>query len=165
MPSSTLSSLGAARRLSLSTAIPTISSSPRKTGPITLSASRASLRQILRRSSGKATGQSDLDAIIDCAGAPEMMQLGFSLLSISGHYADVGLVGDRIDIPLFPRVSREQTFHGSFWGNYTDLSEVMALAAQGKIRHTLEMFTFDQINEYIDLLRKGDIVGRAVMKF
>jgi len=42
-----------------------------------------------------------------------MMQLGFSLLSISGPYADVGLVGDRIDIPLFPRVSREQTFHGS----------------------------------------------------
>src|SRR5262249_51592570 len=113
----------------------------------------------------KATGQRDLDAIIDCAGAPEMMQLGFSLLSISGHYADVGLVGDRIDIPLFPRVSREQTFHGWYWGNYTDLSEVMALAAQGKIRHTLKIFTFDQINEYIDLLRTGDIVGRAVMKF
>src|SRR5262247_3812112 len=113
----------------------------------------------------KATGQGEVDAIIDCAGAPEMMQLGFSLLSISGHYADVGLVGDRIDIPLFPRVSREQTFHGSYWGNYTDLSEVMALAAQGKIRHTLKMFTFDQINEYIDLLRTGEVVGRAVMRF
>jgi propanol-preferring alcohol dehydrogenase len=94
-----------------------------------------------------------------------MMQLGFSLLSISGHYVDVGLVGDRIDIPLFPRVSREQTFHGSFWGNYTDLSEVMALAAQAKIRDTLTMFTFGQINEYIDLLRTGEVVGRAVMKF
>src|SRR5499427_8833237 len=49
-----------------------------------------------------ATGQADLDAIVDCAGAPEMLQLGFTLLAISGHYADVGLVGDRIDIPLFP---------------------------------------------------------------
>ena len=113
----------------------------------------------------KATGQGEVDAIIDCAGATEMMQLAFSLLSISGHYVDVGLVGDRIDIPLFPRVSREQTFHGSFWGNYTDLSEVMALAAEGKIRHTLKMFTFNQINEYIDLLRAGEIVGRAVMTF
>ncbi len=112
-----------------------------------------------------ATGQGDLDAIIDCAGAPEMMQLGFSLLSISGHYVDVGLVGDRIDIPLFPRVSREQTFHGSFWGNYTDLSEVMALAAKGKIRHTIKLITFDQINENIELLRQGEIVGRTVMKF
>src|SRR5262249_14772601 len=75
-----------------------------------------------------ATGQPDLDAIIDCTGAPGVLQLAFNLLSISGHYVDVGLVGDRIDVPLFPRVSREQTFHGSFWGSYTDLSEVMAFA-------------------------------------
>jgi propanol-preferring alcohol dehydrogenase len=112
-----------------------------------------------------ATGQGELDAIIDCAGAADMLQLALGLLSISGHYVDVGLVGDRIDIPLFPRVSREQTLHGSFWGNYTDLSEVMALAAQRKIRHTLKIFSFDQINEYIDLLRTGQVVGRAVMKF
>src|SRR5215469_14471147 len=110
-------------------------------------------------------GQKDLDAIMDCAGAPEMIQLGFALLSTSGHYADVGLVGDRIDIPLFPRVHREQTFHGSFWGNNTDLSEVMALAAENKIRHSIKLFKFDEINENIDLLRTGDIVGRAVMKF
>ena len=88
-----------------------------------------------------------------------------SAMSISGHYADVGLVGDRIDIPLFPRVSREQTFHGSFWGNYTDLSEVMALATENKIRHSIKLFTFEEINENLDLLRTGDIVGRAVMKF
>src|SRR5215475_12077431 len=110
-------------------------------------------------------GQKDLDAIMDCAGAPEMLQLAFSLLSISGHYADVGLVGDRVDIPLFPRVSREQTFHGSYWGNNTDLSEIMALAAENKIRHSIKLFKFDEIDENIDLLRTGDIIGRAVMKF
>jgi len=103
--------------------------------------------------------------IIDCVGAPEMMQLGFKLLAISGHYADVGLVGDRIDVPLFPRVSREQTFHGSFWDNYTDLSEIMALAAENKIQHTIQLFSFDQINEYLDRLRVGNVIGRAVMKF
>ena len=113
----------------------------------------------------KATGQDKLDAIIDCAGAPEMMQLGFALLAISGHYADVGFIGDRIDIPLFPRVSGEQTFHGSFWGNNADLSEVMALAAEGKIQHTIKTIGFDQINEYLNLMRGNDIVGRAVVKF
>jgi propanol-preferring alcohol dehydrogenase len=112
-----------------------------------------------------ATGQRDLDAIIDCTGAQEVLQLAFNLLSISGHYVDVGLVGDRIDVPLFPRVSREQTFQGSFWGSYTDLSEVMALAARGKIRHTVKTITFDQINQSIDLLRTGEIVGRAVIKY
>jgi propanol-preferring alcohol dehydrogenase len=112
-----------------------------------------------------ATGQPDLDAIIDCAGAEETVKLALGLLSISGQYADVGLAGDRIDVPLFPRVSREQVIHGSFWGNYTDISEVLALMAEGKIRHTLKSFPFDQINEQLNLLRTGDIVGRAVMTF
>ena len=85
--------------------------------------------------------------------------------SISGHYANVGLVGDRISVPLLPRVNREQTFHGSYWGNNTDLSEVMALAAQDKIRHTIKIITFDQINENLDLIRAGEIVGRAVLRF
>lgn len=119
----------------------------------------------VRKELGAATGQDELDAIIDCAGAPQTLQLAFDLLSISGHYVDVGLVGDRIDIPLFPRVSREQTLHGSYWGSYTDLGEVIALAARGKIRHTVQTITFDQINEYLDLLRTGEIVGRAVVKF
>jgi propanol-preferring alcohol dehydrogenase len=94
-----------------------------------------------------------------------MMQLGFSLLGISGHYTDVGFIGDRIDVPLFPRVSGEQTFHGSFWGNNADLSEVMALAAGGKIQHTIKTIGFEQINEYLDLCRDNAIVGRAVVKF
>ena len=94
--------------------------------------SRASPRPISARNSSKATGQSDLDAIIDCAGAPEMMQLGFSLLAISGHYADVGLVGDRIDVPLLPRVNREQTFHGSYWGNNIDLERGRGAGRSGQ---------------------------------
>src|SRR5262249_58502502 len=73
----------------------------------------------------KATGQSFLDAIIDCAGAPQMMQMGFDLLGIGGHYADVGFVGDRIDIPVFPRGFREQKFHGSFWGKNGDLTQAL----------------------------------------
>ncbi|WP_109476242.1 NAD(P)-dependent alcohol dehydrogenase [Paraburkholderia sp. C35] len=113
----------------------------------------------------KLVGRHDLDAVIDCAGAEQMVQLAMSLLSISGHYVDVGLVGDRIDMPLFPRVSREQTLQGSFWGNNTDLTEVMALAAQDKIRHTVKTFKFEELNDYIDRLRVGEIVGRAVMKF
>ena len=80
-------------------------------------------------------------------------------------YPDVGFVGDPIDIPLFPRVSGEQTFHGSFWGNNADLTEVMALAAEGKIQHTIKTISFDDINEHIDLMRDNKIVGRAVVTF
>lgn len=119
------------------------------------------LRQELRQT----TGHGELDAVIDCAGAEEMIRRGFELLAIAGHYASVGLVGDRINIPLFPMVAREYTYHGSFWGNYNDLSDVMALAAQGKIRHTVQIIAFAQINETLARLRTGDIVGRAVITF
>src|SRR5262245_8465500 len=113
----------------------------------------------------QAVGQQDLDAIIDCAGASEMVQLASSLLSISGHYVDVGMVGDRIDIRLWLRVRREQTLQGSYWGNHTDRSEVISLATTRKISHTLKNCAIEQINEYLDLLRTVQIVSRAVMKF
>ncbi|KTD40202.1 zinc-binding dehydrogenase [Legionella parisiensis] len=121
--------------------------------------------QDIRIELNKVAGKGELDAIIDCTGASEMIRMGFELLSVAGHYASVGLVGDRIDIPLFPLVAREYTYHGSFWGNYNDLSEVLALASQGKIKHTVNIINLEQVNEYLDLLRAGDIVGRAVIKF
>jgi propanol-preferring alcohol dehydrogenase len=119
----------------------------------------------VRKELSKATGQGEIDAVIDCAGVEEMIQMGFSLLSVGGHYSSVGLVGDKINVPLFPLVGREYTYHGSFWGNYNDLSEVVALAEKGKIKHTLKKVRFDDINETLKLLRGGDIIGRAVVTF
>ena len=54
----------------------------------------------IRTDLAKATCQREIDAVIDCAGAKEMIQLGFGLLSVGAHYSSVGLVGDRSDIPL-----------------------------------------------------------------
>ena len=117
----------------------------------------------IRKELSNATGQGEVDAVIDCAGAEEMIQIGFGLLAIGGHYSSVGLVGDKINLPLFPLVAREYTYHGSFWGNYNDLSEVIALAQAGKIQHAGKTIRFEDINKNLDLLRTGDIVGRAVV--
>jgi alcohol dehydrogenase, propanol-preferring len=113
----------------------------------------------------KATGQREIDAAIDCAGAEETIQTGFGLLTTAGAFVSVGLVGNRINIPLFPFVAREFTYHGSFWGNYADLSEVLALAQAGKIKHAIKRVRFEDINENLELLRDGDIVGRAVVTY
>jgi propanol-preferring alcohol dehydrogenase len=119
----------------------------------------------IRKELVKATDHNEIDAAVDCAGAEEAIQMGFGLLSTSGTYVSVGLIGSRINIPLFPFVAREFTYHGSFWGNYNDLSEVIALAQQGKLKHNLTVVRFEDINENLELLRAGDIVGRAVMTF
>ena len=119
----------------------------------------------IRKELSNATGQGEVDAVIDCAGAEEMIQMGFGLLSVGGHYTSVGLVGDKINLPLFPLVAREYTYHGSFWGNYNDLSEVISLAQGGKVRHAIKTIRFEDINKNLDLLRTGDIVGRAVVVY
>lgn len=111
------------------------------------------------------TGRRQLDAAIDCVGAEETIQTGIGLLATSGAFVSVGLVGKRIDVPLFPFTARELTYHGSFWANYTDLQEVLALAQKGLIQHTIKRVRFQDINENIELLRAGDIIGRAVIMF
>ena len=119
----------------------------------------------VRKELNALVGQSEIDAAIDCAGAEETIQLGMGLLATAGHYATVGLVGDRVNIPLFPLVAREYTLHGSFWGNYNDLSEVISLAKQGKIRHSINVIGFEDVNEALEQIRAGEVVGRSVIKF
>ena len=119
----------------------------------------------IREELEKATGHREIDGAIDCAGAEESIHMGFNLLATSGAFVSVGLVGTQIKIPLFPFVGREFTYHGSFWGNYNDLTEVVALAQRGGIKHTLKRVAFKDINENLELLRAGDVVGRAVVTF
>jgi alcohol dehydrogenase, propanol-preferring len=92
------------------------------------------------------TGRRDVDAVLDCAGAEESLALGFSILAKEGALASVGLIGQRVQVPLFPFVSGEIPYFGSFWGNYNDLTEVLALAGE-------------------DALGRGEMVGRAVVIF
>ena len=113
----------------------------------------------------KFTDRRALDAAMDCVGAEETIRTGIGLLATAGVYASAGLVGTKIDIPLFPFTAREITYHGSFWANYSDLQEVLALAQKGKIKHSIKRIQFKDVNENLDLLRAGDIVGRAVIVF
>jgi propanol-preferring alcohol dehydrogenase len=45
------------------------------------------------------------------------------------------------------------------------LSEVVALAQAGKIKHSLVRIPFEDINKNLELLRDGDIIGRAVVTY
>ena len=51
----------------------------------------------------------------------------------------------------------------SFWGDYNELYEVIELAKQGKISHSIQEFPLSEINKVADMLRNGEIKGRAVI--
>lgn len=41
----------------------------------------------------------------------------------------------------------------------------MTLAKEGKIHHSIRRIRFEDINENLELLRDGDIIGRAVISY
>lgn len=109
------------------------------------------------------TRRRDVDAVLDCAGAEESLALGFSILAAEGALTSVGLIGQRAELPLFSFVSGEKSYFGSFWGNHNDLTEVLSLADEGLIKHTIVPVKLDEINDSLESLGRGDVVGRAVI--
>ena len=117
----------------------------------------------VRAEINKATGWNEVNAVIDVVGTEESIAMGFSILATEGAVVSSGLIGKQIKIPLFPFVSREFQYYGSFWGNYNDLREVMELAKKGLIKHNVQKFGLLEANDALDLLREGKILGRGVL--
>jgi len=117
----------------------------------------------IRAEVNKATGRTEVNAGIDVVGTEESIAMGFSMLATEGAYVSSGLVGNQIKMPLFPLVSRELQYYGSFWGSYNDLREVMELAKKGLIKHHVQKFGLSEANDALDLLREGKILGRGVL--
>jgi D-arabinose 1-dehydrogenase-like Zn-dependent alcohol dehydrogenase len=96
------------------------------------------------------TGRRTVDAVLDCAGSAESLGLAASILATEGALSQVGLMGQRVELPVFPFVSGEKSYFGSFWGNYNDLKEVLTLASKGLVKHHVVPVKLDDINETLE---------------
>jgi alcohol dehydrogenase, propanol-preferring len=111
-------------------------------------------------SEGKEMG---VDVVIDCVGADATIEDSCRILNKGGSLVVVGLFGSQIKIPLVRAVLQEYQAYGSLWGNYIELREVIELAKTGKIKHSIQKFPLNEVNEAIQLLKNGRIVGRGVV--
>jgi alcohol dehydrogenase, propanol-preferring len=111
------------------------------------------------------TGRRTVDAILDCVGSEESISMGFDLLGPEGALAAVGLMSQQVEHRQFPFVGTELSYLGSFWGNHLDLVEVLSLAEAGHIKHNVTKVKLEDINENLEALGHGDIVGRQVIVF
>mgnify|MGYP001772619522 CR=1 FL=1 len=71
----------------------------------------------------------------------------------------VGVFGDIHDF----RFVKEIKIRGSVIGPRSDMNEVLALAARGKIRLKVTKFSLSEANEVLQKLKSGKIIGRAVL--
>jgi NAD+-dependent secondary alcohol dehydrogenase Adh1 len=108
------------------------------------------------------TAGKGVQVVLDFVGEQGTTRQGPSMLATGGTYFVVGY-GGRIDLPAIEMISREIRVVGSLVGSYTELSELMALAAQGKVKLETREYLFDDVNGALADLRNGQLHGRGVL--
>jgi propanol-preferring alcohol dehydrogenase len=104
-----------------------------------------------------------VDVVLDTVGTENTIRDSAKILAKGGALVVVGLFGAQINVPLLPAIVNEYQVLASLWGNYNELKEVIKLASQRKIKHAYQSFPLKEVNKAVDLLRQGQIMGRAVI--
>jgi alcohol dehydrogenase, propanol-preferring len=105
------------------------------------------------------------DAAIVLTGSPEAMQQAFRSLKRTGTLITSGLSTNQYELPIVDTVLKGITIRGSYLGTRADLEEVFRLAQAGVGRAHIERHSLDQVPGLLDTLRRGQILGRAVVVF
>jgi D-arabinose 1-dehydrogenase-like Zn-dependent alcohol dehydrogenase len=112
----------------------------------------------------QAAADGPIAAAIDFVGASATAQLGIDAIARGGKYVIVGLFGGDItlSLPLLPM--RAITVQGSYVGSLTEMKELLALVATGKVPPApVSERRLDQVNVVLEDLKAGRVVGRAVL--
>jgi len=102
------------------------------------------------------------EAVLDFVGEGGATKQGVAMLRRAGNYFVVGY-GENIDVPTIDVISSEINFVGNLVGTYTDLQELMILAAQGKVLLHTSKYPLADFQRALDDLDAGRVRGRAIL--
>ena len=108
------------------------------------------------------TGGHGAEAVIDFVGEGGSTTEGVRMLRRAGSYYVVGY-GENINVPTIDVISTEISFVGNLVGSYTDLQDLMVLAAQGKVKLHTARYRLEDFQQAIDDLGAGKVRGRAIL--
>lgn len=87
----------------------------------------------------------------------------FNCVRPSGVLLVVGLPSEDICFPPILMAAREIRMHASAVGTRQDLREILAMAAEGKVRCEVSARPLAEANEVLERLRRGRVSGRIVL--
>lgn len=108
------------------------------------------------------TGGEGAETVIDFVGEGGATKDGLAMLRRAGDYHVVGY-GENIDVPTIDVISAEINLIGNLVGSYTDLCELMVLAAQGRVKLHTARYPLEEFQTALDDLEAGRIRGRAIL--
>jgi NAD+-dependent secondary alcohol dehydrogenase Adh1 len=102
------------------------------------------------------------DVVLDFVGTDATHAASLEMLSRAGSYFVIGY-GGTISAPSLALVAEEKAVIANLVGSWTDLWELIQLHAEGRVTLRVETHPLDSINEVLDKLQNGGILGRAVL--
>lgn len=102
------------------------------------------------------------EGVLDFVGEGGATAEGTAMLRRAGNYYVIGY-GENINVPTIDVISTEINYIGNLVGSYSDLQDLMALAAQGKVKLHTAQYPLDQFQQAIDDLDAGKVRGRAIL--
>lgn len=110
----------------------------------------------------KLTENVGADVVIDFVGEHSTPRNAIKMIRKGGIYSIVGYGGEFSNTTL-DFISREIMVVGNLVGTYNELAELVNLYSQGKVKLKTQVFSLSQANEVLEMLKKGKIMGRAVL--
>ena len=107
-------------------------------------------------------GGAGVEVVLDFVAEGPAVEQAFRMLRQGGTYYIVGY-GGLLQVPTMDFITGEVSVVGNLVGTFTELRELMALAAQGRVTLRTVRYPLDQINEAIEALDHGKLEGRAVI--
>jgi len=108
------------------------------------------------------TGGHGADLVIDFVGTDDTHRDSLAMLARNGTYSVVGY-GGTVSAPSNALVGQEQAVVANLVGSWTDLYELIQLHAAGRLTLRVQKHPLDEVNDVLDSLRAGEILGRAVL--
>jgi len=106
-----------------------------------------------------------VDAAIVFTAAAAAIPQAFRALKRGGTLVLVGLSVTNYELPLVDTVLKGVTVKGSYLGSREDLAAVFGLAEEGVVRPHVHTHGLAEAPTLLDRLRRGELPGRAVVKW
>lgn len=107
-----------------------------------------------------------IDAVIDFVGSSQTANLGLRVLHNGGTYVPVGLGGALIELSLPIIITKSLAIKGMRTGQLQLFQTLLDIVASNKVSSPkIEKYKLENVNEALEMLRKGKVNGRALIEY
>jgi propanol-preferring alcohol dehydrogenase len=103
------------------------------------------------------------DVVVDVVGIQSSFEIALKQVKPYGSIVLIGLGSPVLNFFTAPLCLKEIHILGTFWGTSQEQIEVFDLVKKGKIKPQVEVGKFEDLNEYFQKLKHGQIKSRIVI--